>query len=70
MNVVMVHPIHGAKVAINDQEIEMDEKNGWSRYNADTPTPEKPKRKYTRKAAAPLEQPNSNALASDDFEGT
>ena len=37
MNVVLVHPIHGAKVAINALEIEMDEKNGWTRYNPDTP---------------------------------
>ena len=38
MNVVLVHPIHGAKVAINELEIEMDEKNGWTRYNPDTPS--------------------------------
>jgi hypothetical protein len=37
MNVTLVHPIHGAKVAINELEIEMDEKNGWTRYNPDTP---------------------------------
>lgn len=73
MNVVMVHPVHGAKVAINDQEIAMDEQNGWTRYNAETAQAapsEKPKRKYTRRVTTPIEQPNSvNALASDDFEG-
>ena len=37
MNVTLVHPLHGAKVAINELEIEMDEKNGWTRYNPDTP---------------------------------
>ena len=37
MNVTLVHPIHGAKVAINELEIEMDEKNCWTRYNPDTP---------------------------------
>jgi len=37
MNVTLVHPIHGAKVAINELEMEMDEKNGWTRYNPDTP---------------------------------
>ncbi len=37
MNVTLVHPIHGAKVAINELELEMDEKNGWTRYNPDTP---------------------------------
>ena len=37
MNITLVHPIHGAKVAINELEMEMDEKNGWTRYNPDTP---------------------------------
>ena len=68
MNVIMVHPIHGAKVAINQTEIEMDEQNGWKRYNPDTPADEPaevaPKRKYTRKAIQ--EQPISNALVSDE----
>ena len=41
MNVVLVHPIHGAKVAINELEMEQDVKNGWTRYNPDTPA-EKP----------------------------
>lgn len=67
MNVVLVHPIHGAKVAINQAEIEMDEQNGWKRYNSDTPAEESvevaPKRKYTRRVQ---EQPISNALVSDE----
>ena len=70
MNVVMVHPIHGAKIAINLSEIENDEKNGWSRYNPDTPAAPAvevaPKRKYTRRVVQ--EQPNSNALVSDESE--
>jgi hypothetical protein len=37
MNIVLIHPIHGAKVATMELEIEMDEKNGWTRYNPDTP---------------------------------
>ena len=81
MNVVLVHPIHGAKVAINALEIEMDEKNGWTRYNPDTPV-EKPteaapveeapaKRKYTHKVTQQtIEQPNSEELASDESEGS
>ena len=85
MNVVLVHPIHGAKVAINELEIEMDEKNGWTRYNADTPV-EKPteaapveeapvKRKYSRKVTQqPVEQPNEVpdflTSASDESEGS
>ena len=67
MNVVLIHPIHGAKVAINQSEIEMDEQNGWKRYNPDTPADEPvevaPKRKYTRRVQ---EQPTSNALVSDE----
>ena len=37
MNITMTHPVHGAKVAIMDLEAEEDEKNGWIRYNPDTP---------------------------------
>jgi hypothetical protein len=38
MNVTLVHPIHGAKVATMELEAEMDERNGWTRYNPDTPS--------------------------------
>lgn len=37
MNITLVHPIHGAKVATMELEAEEDEKNGWTRYNPDTP---------------------------------
>jgi hypothetical protein len=37
MVIYLTHPIHGAKVATMDIEAEMDEKNGWTRYNPDTP---------------------------------
>ena len=68
MNIVLVHPQHGAKIAMSETEIEQDEKLGWSRYTpASAPEVEdKPKRRYTRK---PIEQPNSNMLASDESEG-
>ena len=77
MNVVLVHPIHGAKVAINKLEMEQDVKNGWTEYNPSTPVEvasepvaEAPKRKYTRKVTEqPIEQPNSEPLASDESEG-
>ena len=36
MVIYLTHPIHGAKVATMDLEAEMDEKNGWVRYNPDT----------------------------------
>jgi hypothetical protein len=77
MNIVLVHPEFGAKVATNEAEIEMDEKNGWTRYNSDTPVEvapepvvEAPKRKYTRKVTdQSIEQPNSDTLASEESEG-
>ena len=82
MNVVLVHPIHGAKVAINEIEMEADVKNGWTEYNPDTPVEaapepvtEAPKRKYTRKVTEqPIEQPNEVpsflTSASDESEGS
>ena len=36
MIIYLEHPVHGAKVATMDLEAEMDEKNGWTRYNPDT----------------------------------
>jgi len=81
MNITLVHPTHGAKVAINQVELEMDEKNGWTRYNPDTPVEvasepvvEAPKRKYSRKVTdQPVEQPNEVpsflTSASDESEG-
>lgn len=60
MNVVLVHPIHGAKVAINELEMEQDLKNGWSEYTPDPPVENPPPivelvttRKYTRKVTDP-----------------
>jgi hypothetical protein len=80
MNVVLVHPIHGAKVAINELEIEQDEKEGWTRYNPDTPVEVAPKadkpvrNKLSRKVTEqPIEQPNEVpsflTSASDESEG-
>ena len=70
MNVVLVHPIHGAKAAINATEIENDELAGWTRYEPVTPVedsapaePAEPaelavdtpvRRKYSRKTPAPV----------------
>jgi hypothetical protein len=56
MVIYLTHPVHGAKVATMHLEAEMDEKNGWTRYNPDTPSDTEEaantlvaKRKYTRK---------------------
>ena len=81
MNIVLVHPEFGAKVATNEAEIVNDEKNGWTRYNPDTPVEvasepvvEAPKRKYTRKVTdqsidQPNEVPSFLTSASDESEG-
>jgi len=36
MNITLVHPVHGAKIATMELEAETDEQNGWIRYNSDT----------------------------------
>lgn len=70
MNVVLVHPIHGAKVAIDAMEIENDEIAGWTRYEPVTPVEDSApaelaepaelavdtpvRRKYSRKTPAPV----------------
>ena len=35
--IYMVHPVHGAKVAISEHEAIYDEMHGWERYNPETP---------------------------------
>jgi len=36
--IYLKHPTHGTKVATMEQEAVYDEKNGWERYNLDTPS--------------------------------
>jgi hypothetical protein len=36
--IYLKHFIHGSKVATMEAEAEYDEKNGWVRYNPDTPS--------------------------------
>lgn len=76
--ILLTHPNHGSKFALSENEVEHDEKFGWTRYTEATPAPVEqeetaevaPKRKYTRKVIEqPIEQPNSDALASDESEG-
>ena len=58
MNIILTHPVHGAKIATMELEVEFDEANGWTRYNPDTPSDSEDaapvnvlgtKRKYTRR---------------------
>ncbi len=37
--IYLMHPVHGAKVAISDHEAIQDEMNGWSRYTPAAPEP-------------------------------
>ena len=36
--IYLVHPMHGAKVAISDAEANYDAMSGWQRYDVDTST--------------------------------
>lgn len=40
MQIYLKHPIHGAKVATMEAEVEADVKNGWKVYNLDAPVVE------------------------------
>lgn len=35
--IYLVHDVHGAKVAISEEEAIYDEDFGWTRYNPDAP---------------------------------
>lgn len=35
--IYLKHEVHGRKIAYIEMEAEADEKNGWVRYNEDTP---------------------------------
>jgi len=54
--IYLKHPQHGTKIATMEMEADFDERNGWVRYNPDTPSDSEEavntlvvKRKYTRK---------------------
>lgn len=71
---ILTHPFHGTKIAMSDEEIRMDEENGWLRYTENTPEEAAPKRKYTRKVVEqpveqPIEKPAFLASVSDESEG-
>lgn len=74
MYVMLVHPQHGTKFATSQTEIEHDENFGWTIYTEPTPAAEPaeaaPRPKRRRVIDQPVEQPNSETLASDESEGT
>jgi hypothetical protein len=55
MNVVIVHEQHGAKVAVNEVELQNDLKNGWVKYNADESPQEKVSGRGRRKSKSDTE---------------
>jgi hypothetical protein len=52
--IYLVHDVHGAKVAISEEEARCDEEYGWERYNpnapVEAPVNEMPVAKSRRKA--------------------
>ncbi len=57
MNVVLIHPDHGAKVATLDAELVEDLKKGWTRFEPKAEVVvEKPVLKRPRKAVEPVEE--------------
>lgn len=36
-NIYMTHPLHGAKIATMEAEAELDEQNGWVRFDPSSP---------------------------------
>ncbi len=80
MNVTLVHPEFGSKVATDEAEIVNDVKNGWTLYNPDTPVEAAPtaekhvRNKMTRKVInkhveQPDEVPPFLTSVSDESEG-
>lgn len=55
MNIILVHPMHGAKVATQCAELEQDIKNGWVKYDSDIPR-------------APARKPKKDKSANDGSE--
>jgi hypothetical protein len=38
-NTVLIHPVHGAKVALSAEEVEYDKSLGWTEFKPATPAP-------------------------------
>jgi|TARA_R110000868_G_scaffold99254_2_gene273297 hypothetical protein len=52
--IYLTHPVHGAKVAIAEEEAIYDESHGWMRYDIDAAAEDKPVNKL---AARPRGRP-------------
>ena len=57
------HPVHGAKVAISDMEVENDLQNGWEEFDPTEPvTDPAPEADVVVEDVAPIEAPVVNEL--------
>lgn len=70
MIIYMTHPVHGAKVAINELEAIYDESNGWMRYDPTTPakaevSDEEVKKPVVNEMAEPLQRGRRRATQED-----
>lgn len=57
MNVVLTHPMHGAKIAISEKEMLKDIENGWAKHEVVVASDQlddmnTPRRKYNRKTVS------------------
>ena len=71
MVIYLIHPVHGAKVAISDQEAIYDESNGWMRYDPTTPAKAEPSDEAAEEAsvvnemAEPMRRGRRRAVQED-----
>lgn len=64
--IYLIHPTHGAKVAISEEEAISDEMYGWERYNPDTPYEEADvDDDYVNEMAAPKRRGRPRATQDD-----
>jgi len=70
MVIYLIHPVHGAKVAISDQEAIYDESFGWVRYDPTTPVAAEPssddeKASVANEMAEPMRRGRRRATQED-----
>jgi hypothetical protein len=69
--IYLKHARHGLKIATMEQEAEMDETNGWTRYNPFTPEPSEPAATVNaldgrrRRRSTPQEMTDGHSSGSD-----
>jgi hypothetical protein len=61
--IYMVHPVHGAKVAISEHEAECDEMYGWERFDPAAPADED--EEAVNEMAAPKRRPRRRAAQEE-----